>query len=88
MDAPSRTFDWVLVCYPHTWNRCLLVLCRLGFQSSAEVYRGAMAVHKDSEPQEVAIKKLSPQALQGLKNFQREASDTCMGDGECTKQTM
>lgn len=42
-------------------------------QSSAEVYKGSMRVREGSEPQEVAIKRMSPQALQGLQNFQREA---------------
>lgn len=31
-----------------------------------------MKVQKAGEPQAVAIKRMSPQALQGLQNFQRE----------------
>lgn len=55
------------------FTRCLAVVIVLdGAQSSAEVYKGMMKVQKDGEPQAVAIKRMSPQALQGLQNFQRE----------------
>lgn len=35
-----------------------------------------MTLKHGQEPQEVAIKRMSPQALQGLQNFQREARET------------
>ena len=45
-------------------------------QSSAEVYQGMMKLHKGGEQQHVAIKRMAPEALQGLQNFQREARVT------------
>ena len=42
-------------------------------QASAEVYKGMMKIHNGGEQQNVAIKRMVPEALQGLKNFQREA---------------
>ncbi|CAM9480187.1 unnamed protein product, partial [Ectocarpus sp. 8 AP-2014] len=44
----------------------------IGRGSSAEVYQGEMKLKKDQDCQRVAIKRMSPQALQGLQNFQRE----------------
>ncbi|CAN0130149.1 unnamed protein product, partial [Ectocarpus fasciculatus] len=44
----------------------------IGRGSSAEVYQGEMKLKKDQDSQRVAIKRMSPQALQGLQNFQRE----------------
>ena len=46
---------------------------RVTVQSSAEVYKGMMKIHKGGEQQHVAIKRMVPEALQGLQNFQREA---------------
>eukprot|EP00904_Undaria_pinnatifida_P010258 jgi/Undpi1/6362/HiC_scaffold_20.g08843.m1 len=44
----------------------------IGRGSSAEVYKGMMKIHKGGEQQHVAIKRMVPEALQGLQNFQRE----------------
>lgn len=44
----------------------------IGRGSSAEVYKGMMKIHKGGDQQNVAIKRMAPEALQGLQNFQRE----------------